>query len=151
MGRAIAGVILGYLAMFVVLFVTFTGAYLAMGTERAFKPGVYDVSMLWVVMSFAVSISAAVLGGVVCAAVAGRRSGPVMVLAILVLVLGLLMAIPTLGAKTDPGPRSGDVPNLEAMTKAQTPAWIALLNPLIGAAGVAAGGKLLAPKGASKA
>ncbi|HVF47646.1 MAG TPA: hypothetical protein VNA17_08785, partial [Pyrinomonadaceae bacterium] len=40
------------------------------------------------------------------------------------------------------GARTPDVPNMEAMTKAQTPIWIALLNPIIGIVGAMIGGRL---------
>ena len=45
MGRAILSVIVGYVVMFLVVFVGLTGAYLLLGQERAFKPGVYDVTV----------------------------------------------------------------------------------------------------------
>ena len=61
--RTIGSVILGYLVMFVVVFVGLTAAYLAMGTDRAFKPGVYDVTAIWLVVMFAISILAAFVGG----------------------------------------------------------------------------------------
>ena len=64
-----------------------------------------------------------------------------MVLAIIVLVLGLAMAVPVFTAE-DPGPRSGDLSNLEAMSKAMTPVWFALVNPVIGAVGVMVGASL---------
>jgi hypothetical protein len=64
-----------------------------------------------------------------------------MVLAGLVLVLGLLMAVPVLLApKEDPPPiREGGMSNLEAMTQARQPGWVALINPVIGVFGVLAG------------
>lgn len=46
MFRPIAAVILGYLAMFVMVFGSFTVAYLLMGADNAFKPGVYEPSAL---------------------------------------------------------------------------------------------------------
>lgn len=67
-----------------------------------------------------------------------------MVLAAIVLVLGLAMAIPQLTQSDEakPGPRTGDVSNLEAMKDAQSPPWIAIANPLIGAVGIIIGAKL---------
>lgn len=64
------------------------------------------------------------------------RGSSAKVLALLVVVLGVLMAIPSVTSKVDPGPRTGDVSNLEAMQKAQQPTWLSFLNPFIGAAGV---------------
>jgi hypothetical protein len=65
------------------------------------------------------------------------------VLAGIVFVLGILVAIPALrSADTRPNTRIGDVPNMEAMQKARTPGWVALMNPLIGAVGVIVGAGL---------
>lgn len=141
MGRSILAVVAGYLVLGVLIFTIFTAAYLMMGADRAFKPQSYDPSALWLVASFVLGLLAAVIGGVVCAAIA-RRQGPVTALAVVVLVLGVLLAFPTLSAVPDPAPRTGDVPNLEAMTKAKTPSWVAFTNPVVGAVGVMLGGRI---------
>ena len=57
--------------------------------------------MLWKVVSFALGVGAAVLGGYVCAWIA-RTATPPKVLAGLVLVIGLLSAVPVLMAATTP-------------------------------------------------
>jgi len=142
MSRLIRGVILGYLTMAVVIFATFTGAYLALGADGAFEPGTYEVSTVWIVASIVLGLVAAVLGGFVCAAVARNRKA-VLALAGLVFVLGIVFAIPVLTADY-PGPaeRTAEVGNMAAMKNARQPAWIALLNPLLGAVGVVLGGRL---------
>lgn len=140
--RSILAVVAGYLAMGILVFALFSGAYLAMGADRAFKPQSFDPSTVWIVTSFGLGLLAAIGGGVTCASIA-RRQPPVTALAAAVVALGALMAMPTLSATPDPGPRTGDVPNLEAMTKARTPAWVAFANPLVGAVGVMLGGALL--------
>jgi hypothetical protein len=139
MARTIASVVVGYLVMFAVVFGIFSMAYLAMGTDRAFKPGTYDVSATWLVTSFVLGFVAAVIAGLVCAALARSANGP-RALAAVVVVLGVLMAIPTLSAPPGPATRDAAVANLEAMRNARTPAWVAFLNPVIGAAGVLLGG-----------
>jgi len=141
MGRAIAAVVVGYIVMFIVVFVTLTGAYLALGTERAFKAGTYDVTPMWIGIWAVMSLVAAVAGGLVCRVIA-RGPKPPMMLAGIVLVLGLAMAIPAFLAEPTKEPRGSEVSNLEAMAKAQQPPWTALLNPLVGAAGVVLGGRL---------
>lgn len=142
MGRIVLGVIVGYLAMAVLVFATFSLAYLLMGADGAFRPGTYEVSPLWLAVSIGLGLAAAIVGGWVCVYVA-RSHKAAIVLAALVLVLGLAMAIPVL---TQSGhiqlpPRSGPVSNMDAMERAQQPAWIALLNPLLGAFGVMTGSK----------
>lgn len=138
--RSIAGVVVGYIAMALLVFILFSAAYLAMGTDRAFLPGSYQVSSLWLAVSTALSLVAALAGGYVAAAVSRGTSAP-LVLACVVLVLGILFTIPALG-QPDPGPRAGDVGNIAAMQNARTPAWIMLLNPVIGALGVLVGSRL---------
>lgn len=140
--RAIAAVVVGYLTMFVLVFVTFTAAYLGMGPDRAFEPDTYDVSGLWLIVSLVLGTLAAVAGGYVCAMI-GRRRMPVRALAALVLGLGLALAIPAvLAGNKEHKARSGEVSNTEAMQGARQPGWFALLNPLIGAAGVVLGARL---------
>ncbi len=137
----IGGVILGYVVMAALILATFTGAYLVMGADAAFRPMTYEPSSLWIVVSFILGLAAAVGGGWVCAAVARDGRAP-WLLAFLVLVLGLLLALPGLRRPPTTEPRLGNVSNMEAMSKAYTPAWIALLNPVIGAAGALVGGRL---------
>jgi hypothetical protein len=141
--RAIGGVIVGYIVMVVVVMAGLSAAYLAMGADKAFQPGTYEVSGLWLVVMFAVGLVAAVVGGYVCAWIARRRT-PTVVLAGLVLVLGLLMAVAGAMAPTEgkPTERSGEVGNMEAMKDARTPTWVALINSIVGAAGVLAGARV---------
>jgi hypothetical protein len=141
--RTVAAVIVGYMVMFVLVMATFTGAYLAMGTDRAFCPGTYDASRLWIAVSLVLGAVAAVGGGMACAAIATNpKAAPA--LAGLVAVMGLLVLV---GEATQERPtslpaRTGDVGNMEAMQKAVTPMWTAVVNPLVGVAGVLIGGRL---------
>ena len=140
MGRNIAGVVIGYVVMFVVVMTTFTVAYIALGTERSFKPGSYEVTGMWIAVSIILSIAAAILGGFVAAKVGkGRRAASS--LAVVVVVLGVILAIPTLDAPPTDEPRTGEVGNADAMMKAQQPPAISFLNPVVGALGVMVGGR----------
>jgi len=142
MVKGIIAVVVGYAVTFVLIFATFTAAYLAMGADRAFQPGSYEVSCLWLTVSFTLGLIASVAGGYVCAAVAGGRQAP-LVLALLVVVLGLLMAVPVaLAGDAEEKARAGDVANIEAMNNARQPVWVVFLNPLLGAAGVLLGARL---------
>lgn len=149
MGRLIGGVVAGYLLIFVLVFVSFSLGYLVVGVDGAFQPGTYDVSALWILISFALGFGAAVAGGVVCAAIARTPTGP-RSLAVVVLVLGFLLAIPVvLGASEAPAVREASVGALAAMQNARQPVWIALLNPIVGAVGVLLGGGLRRPRPAA--
>lgn len=145
MVRAIGSVVIGYVVMFTTIFLLFFGLYLTLGQDLSFQPGNYDPSILWNVVCFALGILAAVLGGYVSARIA-RTTTPPKVLAGLVLVIGLLSAIPVLVAAATPAEvRTGEVGNLAAMMKAKQPAWVALANPFVGLAGVLIGAGLRRP------
>lgn len=141
MGRAIGSVVVGYAVMFAAIFLTFSGLYLILGQDLTFRPGSYEPSVLWTAVSFALGAGAAALGGYVCARIA-RTATPPKVLAGVVLVLGLLSAVPVLMTAATPSEaRSGEVGNLDAMTRAKQPAWVALTNPFVGLVGVLLGAR----------
>ena len=141
MARKILAVILGYVVIFVCIFVLFTALYLVMGANGAFKPGSYQPSFTWLALSTPLAFAAAVVGGYVCAAIARGGRAP-LALAALVLVIGFISAVPVLTAKAADDVRPGNLSNMEAMMKAKEPAGVALTNPLLGAAGVLVGGWL---------
>jgi hypothetical protein len=141
MGRAIAAVIVGYIVFAAISFALFTGAYTALGADRAFNPGVYDVSMIWLVIAFAISLVGAIVGGFVCSVLASTGKPP-LAMAAIVLLLGVGLAyVHNATAPPDPGARKGDVPNFEAMTKAVMPPWCHYGAPVVGAIGVLIGKK----------
>lgn len=144
MGRLIGAVVAGYLVMAVCIFATFSLAYLALGAEGAFQPGTYAVSTLWVVLSLVLGFLCAFFGGWIAATI-GRGFQAGRALAIVVVVLGIVFAVPVMRDRTDPGPRDANVPNMAAMQQARTPLWVALLNPLVGAVGVIVGARRKVP------
>jgi cytochrome bd-type quinol oxidase subunit 2 len=143
MGRLIGAVVLGYVIMMVFVFATFSAAYLAMGTEGSFKPDSYDVSTLWVALSIGLGLVAAILGGWVAAAVARGPKGS-HVLAVVVFVVGIVMALPAVTSPPEDRQevRGAEVGNLEAMQYAKQPTWMLLFNPVLGAVGALVGGRL---------
>ena len=140
MGRLIGSVVVGYIVMFCVLFAVFSGAYFAIGAERAFLPGSYDASMLWNVLSVVLGLAAAVIGGMVCMTIAKDPRGPKW-LAALVFVIGVAFAVPVLRQSPVSEPRPAGLSMMEAMGKARQTPWTALLNPVIGVLGVMIGGR----------
>ncbi len=91
--RKIIGVVAGYVAMAVLIFILFTVLYLILGADGAFQPGNYQASGTWLVLSFILGLIAAVVGGFVCVLIAKDKKAALW-LAGLVLVLGLILAIP---------------------------------------------------------
>ena len=141
--RSVGAVVVGYIVMFIVVFVLLTGIYLALGADGAFQEGSYAPSMLWIGLMFVVGLVAAIAGGFTCAAIARGSKAPI-ALVVMVLVLGGLSAIPAFMPPDEDQPtaRTGEVGNLEAMTRARTPGWVALLNPIVGVIGVMIGAQL---------
>lgn len=139
--RAVGGVVLGYLVIAALVFLCLSLAYVILGGDLAFQPETYEVSWLWIFASFILSFAAALVGGLVCAAVA-RGKGAVAVLAGIVLVLGLAMAMPELGRPEIAARRPDRVGNFEAFQNAEQPAWVMVVLPFLGAAGVLLGGAL---------
>ena len=139
--KSVLAVIVGYLAMAIFLFAAFTGVYLALGTERTFQPDTYVVSGLWLALAAIVSFCGAIVGGFVCAAIS-KNKRTCQVLAAIVFILGIAVCIPAMREDPTPRPRTGDVPNLQAMQQAQTPVWMHILSPFIGAIGVLLGARM---------
>ena len=138
--RTVGSVILGYIVMAAFVFLSFSLLYIAMGPDRAYQPGTYDVSGLWVVVSFVLSFIAAVLGGWVCVLVARTQLGP-QILAAAILVFGLVLAVMELGsAPADlPTVRDASVGVMEAMRDSQNPTWINFVTPFVAVVGILVG------------
>ena len=139
--RIAGSVILGYVVMFALVFVTFTGAYFLLGVERAFQPGSYEATLTWNVVSVVLGLASAMIGGIVCLAIAKTQTGP-RVLAAVVLLIGLVSAVPVLTRPPGPTTRGPEVGAADAMMNARQPVWAALANPFIGAFGVLLGARL---------
>jgi hypothetical protein len=144
--RKLLGAVVGYLAMSVFIMVTFGVIFAVLGTDGAFKPGSYEPSGRWLVLSFVVGIAGAILAGLVCVTVS-RSPGTATVLAAIVFVLGLALAIPVLMSDAPAEQRAADVSATDAAGKSRQPGWVAVLNPFVGAAGILLGSRLRRPEG----
>lgn len=142
--RAILGVIVGYLVSVVIIVVGFTALQLILGTEAVYKPASWEPSMLFSLCAVVLGIIGAIAGGLTCGAI-GKTMTPVMVLAGLILVFGLISAGLQMGLP-DPGPRPAEVTPMESASNARSPMWLNFANPIIGAAGVMIGGRLIRRK-----
>ena len=138
--RGILGVILGYVALFATTFITLSATWMTLGADRSFHPGNYMLTPLWLVISSVFELASAIIGGKVCRVVSGR-GWAVFLMAVSALILGLVVAIPTLlGAEGTPL-RTGEVSMLQAMASQKAPTWYVLLSPFLTVAGVFIGGK----------
>lgn len=138
--RSILGVIVGFAAILLFFFAAFTGVYFAFGVERIFQPDSYEGSTLWLVLSAAVNLCGAILGGYVCAAIS-RNKRTCELFAAIVLIVLVLFCLPKM---RDPNPhvRAGDVSYMDTMRLTQMPVWMHVLNPILGAAGVLLGARM---------
>ncbi len=143
--RNVGGAVLGWVVMAVAVLVFFSGLWMVLGADGAFRPGSWEPSGMWLAGSIVVNLLAAVVGGLVCARVAADDRGLLMLMA-LVLVLGVAMALFEAPAPEAAQPleamRSPEVGMIEAMSSGEQPKWLAWLNPLLGVAGAFAGSRL---------
>ena len=132
-----AAVVAAYLVIGVFVMVTFTIAYKLVGPNGAFRPGTYEVTLTWNLLSLVLGLIAAVLGGWVCVLIddrawAGRS------LMILIVVLGMIDVAATFKKSQGTSPQRGDdVDNHTAMRHARKPVWVAVTNIIVGVVGVA--------------
>ena len=141
MGRSILAVIAGYVVMAVLVIAGFFALLSAMGADWAFKPGTYQASTRWALASCVIGLAAAIIGGFVCARISTSQQPP-RALAVFVFVMGIAFAIPILTSDAAPMPRLSGATDFEKMGEGVQPAWVALLNPVIGAVGVLIGARL---------
>jgi len=143
MGRSILGVVVPYVAMFALAFIAFTCAYLIVGSDVAFKPGIYEASTTWIGIAFVINIVVSIIGGFICALIVKGGRAP-LALAILVVVLGFVVAVLDMNkGKLNAGMvRTAGTPQMEAIQKAFWPVWVPFTFPITGAIGVLIGGRL---------
>ena len=142
MVRKILGVIVGVVVMFLLIFLSFSLVFLIIGADLAYKPGTYEVSMLWIAISTVLGLIVAIIGGYVCRIIAKDRATTVVFAGVL---LGIGLAAAIMQA-VSPSPaevaRTAEVSNMEAMQKSISPLWVLFMNPFISAIGVWVGGGL---------
>lgn len=143
MVRSIIAVVVSYVTMFVLNFLAFVGLYAVVGPSNAFKPRLYLASNRWIVMGVVVLFVSGLIAGLLCAAIARGRKA-ILVLAVIILAVGLMLAIPTVRkSRANVGMvRAGDVSSMEAMENASWPVWVPFAFPFISAAGALIGGRL---------
>lgn len=142
MWRTAGALVAGYLTMALLVMLSFSALYLILGADRAFLPGGYEVSPIWMSLTTVLNAISAVSGGAVTGRISRDRWAP-LVLAIGVGVVGMAFALASLDAPLPPDAllREGPVPAADAMRRARQPGAILILTPIIGALGIWAGGR----------
>lgn len=145
--RSIAAVIVCYIIMFVFIFVAFASLVFSLGIDGLLKPGSFQGGLLITIAAPSITIIAGLIGGWLCAKIAGgggRGSKPVIALAVVTLVVGAVSAAVTLQKPYPADPRPADMTLEQFMAVGREPTWVAVSNPIIGAIAVLIGGCLLA-------
>jgi len=120
--RAILSVIIGYVALFIWVMATMTGAWFALGSDFAYDLGTYDASTGWSVVSLVLGLIGAVIGGLVTA-----------------------VAYQMGDATADEAAQAVPVDDLgvwQAASTTQPQAWYSYSLPFVGCAGVLLGGRI---------
>jgi len=136
--KQIIGGVVGYIVTFFCMFIAFTCLYLAMGAEKAFQPDVYQVSIMWIAISLLVVLVCGSIGGFVASLIGGSSAAKTLAGIIFVVQLIVMVVIATSAVPNETRP--ADVPNMVAMSKAQTPIWAVLIQTLFSLTGALIGG-----------
>lgn len=141
MPRGLGAVVVGFLAMMLLVFVLFSVAYTVMGEDRAFFPGLFAVTPLWSLVTLEINLVGGLVAGELCVVVSRGPKAP-FVLAMAVLLLGVVSALPSVRAAGAPHlRRPAGVGPMEALAMARQPAWLLALTPVAGALGVLLGAR----------
>jgi hypothetical protein len=136
--RLIAGVIVGYVVMAILIVAAFSLSIVS--PDFAFEKERFDVTPGWIAYSLFASFVAAMAGGFVAAWIGKRRAA--YATAILAFVLGMGSAVDNL-KKQRPAESESPVglTAIERASKAVQPVWYAFTLPFVGATGIVIGGR----------
>lgn len=138
--KNVTAAVVGYIVMFAAAFVLFSLMWTVLGADGAFAPGSWDVRMRWIIGSLGLGVIVAISGGFTCEKLSADRRG-VVILVALVIVMAVLSAMPD-APLAPTGARPDGVSMFDAMSTAQQPGWLLVVNPIIGIVGVLFGAKL---------
>ncbi len=141
--RSIVAVVVSFIAMFGLTMVVFSGLWYGLGPDALFQPASFKFSMLFAIALAAITIIRGLLGGWMCAKI-GRGTKPVIVLAGLVLVLGMIVCYSTLQKPEPTDVREPGMTIDQFFDKTREPTWFVIFSPIAGAATVLIGGLCIA-------
>ena len=148
--RSIIAVIATYILMAILIVAAFMGLWIGMGPNRLLEPGSFQGNLFFTIAAPAITVIVGLFGGRMCATISRGRT-PVIVLASVVLVLGLLTAALTLQKPFPADPRDPNMTMEQLMLVGREPTWLAIFNPIGGAAAVLLGGLILTRRSAGTA
>lgn len=147
--RSTLAVIASYIAMAILVVAAFMGLWFGLGPNGLLQPNSFKGNMIITIAAPAIAIIGGLFGGWMCARI-GRGRKPVIELAVVVLVLGLIMAYFTLQKPFPADPRDPNMTVQEIMKKGREPTWVAIFNPIAGALSVLIGGLIMAAPSKSR-
>jgi hypothetical protein len=113
----------------------YTAILFALGTEAVYKPGVWEPSLLWIVLSFVAGLIAAFAGGWVCLRVSRDARAATWLMGLIV-VLGLMAVVMQASAPPPADVRPAEVSPMDAASKSITPLWAGIAHIGVGITGV---------------
>lgn len=139
--RIIAGIIVGWLVMAVLVMATFGITILAMGWDGTLRPDSYWTTDTFSLIVLVGGFIASIVGGAICALIA-RSANAALVLIGIVLVFGIGGAVMNMN-KPDPPARTGEPTFEDIATHGKEPMWFAFGKVVLAAAGLFIGSSLV--------
>lgn len=143
--RIIAGIIVGWIVMAILVMAVFFIAWLALGNDGTFQQNSYWTTSTFNIAVLAGGTIAAIVGGLACALIA-RNAKAALALAAIVTAIGIVTAVMEM-KKPDPPARTGEVTMQDIATHGKEPTWFAFSKVILSAAGIVIGARLVSAKG----
>jgi hypothetical protein len=139
--RIIAGIIVGFIVMAVLVMATFGITMAVLGMESILKPGTYWTTDTFNIIVLVGGLIAAIVGGMVCKIIA-RTSRATIALVVIVLALGAVSAVTNMN-RPDPPARTGTPTITDIQAHGKEPTWFAIAKTVLAVAGIVVGSSLV--------
>ena len=149
--RAILGVIVGFFVTIGVIDGAIAAAWMIFGVDVLFKEGVWDVSLVWLILSIVSYLAAGLISGAVCEVIASKGTRAAILLAGIILIT-LSLEANYLRKNTiahNQQTRQAEATRIDAMQFARIPNLAMFGNPVLAVIGVLVGGEIIRRKGAA--
>jgi len=149
--RAILGVIVGFFVIMGVIDGAVSVAWIIFGVDVLFKESVWDVSLVWLILSIFSYLAAGLISGSVCEVIASKGTRAAILLAGIILIT-LSLEANYLRKNTiahNQQTRQAGATRIDAMQFARIPNLAMFGNPVLAVIGVLVGGEIIRRKGAA--
>ena len=143
--RIIAGVIVGWIVMALLVMATFLITTMAMGgLENVLKPNSYWTTDTFNIIVLIGGTIAAIIGGLVCGLIA-RNAKAAVALAVIMLAYGVFYIVTNIN-EPDPPARTEPATMEAMMEHGKEPNWFSISKTVLGAVGVLIGSAMVKPR-----